>query len=268
MNEDYEPMTDRESPITEDELHAYVDGEMPADRRPAVEAWLAQHPEDAARVDAWRAQAELIKTRFAEIAREPMPARLDPARLERLQRRWPRRAVVAAVLAFLAGGALGWFGREMVEAGSPVAKTLAADAIDAHKLYVVEVRHPVEVPGAEAAHLVQWLSKRLGYDLRAPDLGDIGLKLVGGRLLPGPSGAAGFLMYEGPSGERFTLYCARWDAPETALRYRDAGQVAAFYWVDDNKAYVMSGPADRERLRKIAQSAYDQIETRASKTRG
>ena len=71
-------------------------------------------------------------------------------------------------------------------------------------------------------------------------------------------------MYEGPSGERFTLYCARWDAPETALRYRDAGQIAAFYWVDDNKAYVMSGPADRDRLHKVAQSAYEQLETRAT----
>src|SRR5436305_9463261 len=256
-------MIDRESPVTEDELHAYVDGELPADRQPAVEAWLAAHADDAARVSAWRAQADLIKTRYAGIVREPVPARLGLARLRRLERRWTRQAAAAVIAALLIGGLLGWFGREMVEGGSPLGKSLAADAIDAHKLYVVEVRHPVEVPGAEAAHLVQWLSKRLGYDVRAPDLGAIGLRLVGGRLLPGPSGAAGFLMYEGPSGERFTLYSARWDAPESALRYRDAGQIAAFYWVDDNKAYVMSGPADRDRLRKIAQSAYDQLETRA-----
>jgi anti-sigma factor RsiW len=255
-------MTDRESPITEDELHAYVDGELPADRHAAMEAWLASHPEDAARVSAWHAQAELIKARYAGIAREPVPAKLDVARLRRLERRWTRSAAAAAVAAFVIGGLLGWFGREMVAGGSALGNTLTADALDAHKLYVVEVRHPVEVPGAEAVHLVQWLSKRLGYDLRAPDLGAIGLKLVGGRLLPGPSGAAGFLMYEGASGERFTLYSARWDAPETALRYRDAGQIAAFYWVDSNKAYVMSGPADRDRLRKIAQSAYDQLETR------
>jgi anti-sigma factor RsiW len=31
--------------ISEDELHAYVDGELPADRRGAVEAWLAAHAE-------------------------------------------------------------------------------------------------------------------------------------------------------------------------------------------------------------------------------
>jgi anti-sigma factor RsiW len=260
-------MIDRESPVTEDELHAYVDGELPADRQAAVEAWLAAHPEDGSRVSAWRAQSELIKSRYSGVALEPSPVRLDLARLRRLERRWTRSAAAAAIVAFVIGGLLGWFGREMVEGGAALSKTLTTDAIDAHKLYVVEVRHPVEVPGAEAAHLVQWLSKRLGYDLRAPDLDAIGLKLVGGRLLPGPSGAAGFLMYEGPSGERFTLYCARWDAPETALRYRDAGQVAAFYWIDDHKAYVMSGPADRDRLLKIAQSAYDQLEKRATKDR-
>ena len=66
----------------------------------------------------------------------------------------------------------------------------ASEALDAYKLYVVEVRHPVEVPGNERAHMTQWLSKRLGEDLRVPDLQSIGLKLVGGRLLPGPTGAA------------------------------------------------------------------------------
>ena len=34
-------MIDRNSPVTEDELHAYVDDEIAADRRGAVEAWLA-----------------------------------------------------------------------------------------------------------------------------------------------------------------------------------------------------------------------------------
>ena len=38
-------MIDRDSPVTEEELHAYVDGELPADRQEAVAAWLATHPE-------------------------------------------------------------------------------------------------------------------------------------------------------------------------------------------------------------------------------
>ncbi len=254
-------MIGRDSPVLEAELHAYVDGELPADRRAAVEAWLAAHPDDAARVNAWLAQADLIRARYAGVAQDPVPPRLDLKRLSRAERRWSRLAAAAVIAAFIAGGAAGWFGRETL-AGGLADKMFSADAIDAYKLYVVEVRHPVEVPGAEEPHLVQWLSKRLGYELRAPDLAAMGLKLVGGRLLPGSSGAAAFLMYEGQSGERFTFYCARASAPETALRYEVAGSVAAFYWVDENKGYAVSGPANRERLLEVARTIYAQMETR------
>ena len=87
-------MTDRDSPVTEEELHAYVDGEIPADRRSAVEAWLASNPDDAARVAEWRAQADTIRARYGAVASEPVPARFDldklasqdvDARGERLQ---------------------------------------------------------------------------------------------------------------------------------------------------------------------------------------
>ena len=43
-------MIERESPVTEEELHAYVDGQLAADRLAAVEQWLAEHADDAARV--------------------------------------------------------------------------------------------------------------------------------------------------------------------------------------------------------------------------
>src|SRR5205085_3604211 len=153
----------------------------------------------------------------------------------------------------IAGGA-GWFGRAAWEGNAPPG-AVAAEALDAHKLYVVEVRHPVEVPGSEADHLSQWLSRRIGYTLRAPDLGASGLNLVGGRLLPSPSGpAAAFFMYEAPSGERFTVYCRRAKAPESALRYRAAGAVGSFFWVGDDVAFVVSGPADRARLQKVAEA--------------
>jgi anti-sigma factor RsiW len=253
-------MIDRDSPVTDDELHAYVDGELPDDRRGAVEAWLASHPEDAALVAGWRLQAEVLRARYGGVANEPVPARLSLERLARSNRKWMGIAAAAVVLAFLAGGAAGWFGHGLVEGPRGSAKSLTAEAIDAYRLYAVEVRHPVEVPGAEEAHLVQWLSRRLNTEVRAPNLAAIGLKLVGGRLLPGPAGPAAFLMYEGSSGERFTIYCSRVRGAETALRYSAAGQVAAFYWIERDRAYVVSGPADRDRLLKVAQSAYDQLE--------
>lgn len=254
-------MTDRNSPVTEEELHAYIDGELAEDRQAAVAAWLAAHVDDAALIAAWRAQADAIRARYGAVAAEPVPERLKLDRLVRKQRSWMGIAAAAVVAAFLAGGGAGWIARGASAAAPPThVDIFTAEALDAYKLYVVEVRHPVEVPATERAHMVQWLSKRIGYELRVPDLESIGLKLVGGRLLPGPTGAAAFAMYEGPSGERFTIYCARSASPETALRYKGDERFAAFYWADNDVAYVVAGPADRERLQKVTEAIYEQLE--------
>ena len=261
-------MTDRDQMISEDELHAYVDGELPADRRGAVEAWLATHADDAAHVAAWRAQAEIIRKRYGSVANEVVPKRLQVEQLTRNRRGWMAAAIAAVFAAFIAGGAAGWLARGAEAASPSDLDRFTADALEAYRLYVVEVRHPVEVPGDQRPHLVEWLSKRLGSPLRAPELERMGLKLVGGRLLPGPNGATAFFMYEGRSGERFTLYCGRTSDREMALRYTTGNQNAAYYWVDQNVAYVLSGPAERDKLHDIAQAAYDQIDTRTPPQQG
>ena len=265
-------MIDREFPVTEDELHAYVDGELPADRSETVGAWLAANPDQAALVAAWRAQADSIRARYGAAVSEPVPERLqldqiiknDITQGRARGRSFAAMAAAAAVVAFIAGGSVGWYAHG---ASTPSAATdiFAAEALDAYRLYVVEVRHPVEVPGSELAHLKQWLSKRIGHDLSIPDLSSMGLKLVGGRLLPGPTGAAAFYMYEGPSGERFTIYCAKSGGPETALQFRSAEQLASFTWVDDKIGYVVSGPADRAKLEAVTKTVYEQIDKSAPK---
>ena len=86
------------------------------------------------------------------------------------------------------------------------------------------------------------------------------MKLVGGRLLPGPSGPASFLMYEGPSGERFTIYAAKATTDETQMRYTTEGSTGALFWADRGVGYVVSGGSDRERLTQVARLVYDQAE--------
>lgn len=266
-------MIDRDSPVTEDELHAYVDGELPADRKEAVTAWLAAHPEQAATVAAWQAQGDAIRARYDAVVNEPLPARLKLDQVLKNSRsvsgRWMAMATAAALAAFMVGGATGWLAHgataPVLPAAPTVFDTFTAEALGAYKLYVGEVRHPVEVPGNERPHMTAWLSKRVGYEQRIPDLQAIGLKLVGGRLLPGPTGAAAFYMYEGQSGERFTIYCAKAKVPETALRFRSEERFAAFFWADDDAAYVVSGPANRERLEKITKAIYEQMEKPAAK---
>ena len=262
-------MIDRDSPVTEEELHAFVDGELPADRQEAVDAWLAVHPDHAALVAAWRTQADNIRARYGAVANEPVPERLmldQVLKQDRTNgRSWAVMTSAAAIVAFLIGGATGWVAHRASATALTGFDTFTADALDAYKLYVVEVRHPVEVPGNERAHMTQWLSKRIGSELRVPELQSIGLKLVGGRLLPGPTGAAAFYMYEGTSGERFTIYCAKAAEAGTALRFKGGDSSAAFYWVDDKVAYVVSGPANRERLEAVTKTIYEQVDKTGGK---
>jgi anti-sigma factor RsiW len=252
-------MTDIKIPVTEDELHAYVDNELPPERSGDVEAWLAMHPDCAARVKAWREMAAVLHARYDKIADEAVPRRLEIEQLERTPRRWIYGAVAAALAAFVLGGGAGWLIRGATATPSSF-QNLTEDALVAHRLYAVEVRHPVEVPGSERAHLQTWLSKRCGWEVRAPQLDATGLKLVGGRLLPGPTGPASFLMYESASGERFTLYASRANTGTAQMRYTAAENSGAMYWSENDVGYVLSGPGDKERLQQVARLVYDQTE--------
>ncbi|HEY8334397.1 MAG TPA: anti-sigma factor [Tardiphaga sp.] len=252
-------MTEPNMPVTEDELHAYVDNELPAERRGDVEAWLAAHPDEAARVQSWRAMAEALHARYDSVADEAVPKRLELDRLVQTPRRWVYGAIAATLVAFVAGGSAGWLAHGA--SASPSAfRHFTVDALDAHRLYVVEVRHPVEVAGSERAHLQQWLSKRVGYQIKAPELEGSGLKLVGGRLLPGPEAPAAFFMYESPTGERYTLYTSRATTDATQMRYAAQDKDGAMFWAEKGVGYVVSGPTDKDRLNQVARLVYDQTE--------
>ena len=178
-------MTERDASVTEDELHAYVDGALPADRIAAIEDRLASDPEAASRVAAWRAQATSIRAKWERVVEEPVPDRL---RLENIALRasgtW-RKIAVAAVIAFVIGAAGGWYANEYsgFDRNEQVTRAIADAAIEAHRLYINEVRHPIEVRAGEA-HLLPWLSRRVGSTVRAPDLAPEGLQLMGGRRVP------------------------------------------------------------------------------------
>ncbi len=114
------------------------------------------------------------------------------------------------------------------------------DAVAAHRTFVAERLHPVEVRASERAQLVQWLSGRLGRPLVIPDLSLAGLRFMGGRQQPPAQGPAALLMYDGDAGTRITLY----------LRVDFEGGFG----------YAVTGRADRARLQRVAEAVHRQIE--------
>ncbi|MHB0984451.1 MAG: anti-sigma factor family protein [Sulfuricella sp.] len=247
--------------LNESELHAYADGQLDERRRAEVEAWLAAHPADAERMEAYRRQNEALHALFDPVLDEPIPQRLR----RRERQPWRMMPVLrhAAVLAWIAvGGTLGWFLHGAQEA-RPGASSMALvrQAAVAHVVYTPEVRHPVEVGADQEAHLAAWLSKRLGASVKVPHLGETGYDLVGGRLLPGTAGPAAQFMYQDGRGQRLTLY-VRTDAGgsrETAFRYARENNVGVFYWIDGPFGYALSGDLDKPELLRVAKLVYRQL---------
>jgi anti-sigma factor RsiW len=259
-------MTPTGRPVEEDDLHAYLDGQLPPERLEAVVAHLAAHPEDEARFSQYAEQQRELRAAFAAQAGGPIPGRLRVAHLlaQRRRRQHHRLGeVAAAVCLIILGGVGGWAARDVTGPLSPsapaaVAGIITADAIAAHRTFSVEVRHPVEVDAAQEAHLVQWLSKRLGRQLVVPDLTAVGFRLMGGRLLPAEDGPAAQFMYEDGNGERLTLYLRTGIGGETAFRYHEEGGIGAFYWSDEGFGYAIAAKADRALLLRIAEIVYQQ----------
>ena len=245
--------------VTEAELHAHVDGLLPEARRIEVEQYLATHLEDAQRVRAWRDQNEALRAWFDPVLAESTPSRLrrtaSGSRMLPLMR-------YAAVLAWMAiGSVAGWYLHDYSVAKSADTVAFAHRAVVAHIVYSPEVRHPVEVGADQEAHLVAWLSKRIGGTLKIPQLGTLGYHLVGGRLLPGNQGPVAQFMFQDGSGQRLTLYVRKGagDTKETAFRYAQESGISVFYWVDSRFGYAISGELDKAALLRVANVVYQQL---------
>jgi anti-sigma factor RsiW len=243
-------------PVTESELHAYVDGALPESRRAEVDAYLAAHPEDAERVAAYRRQNEALRSHFGPIADETVPERL---RTTRRAKPWSRFAVAAGWMTL--GGVIGWQLQAYHSEQRMESSAWARRAAVAHVVYSPEVRHPVEVGADQETHLVNWLSKRLGAQLKVPHLGSIGYTLVGGRLLPGDRGPVAQFMYQDAKGQRLTLYVRTNpdDSRETAFRFAQENNIGVFYWLDRKLGYALSGEVEKAELLRVATTVYRQM---------
>src|SRR5690242_14731624 len=130
---------------TEDELHAYVDGQLDDGRRREVEAWLEATPEWAETVAAWKRDAERLRAAHANPYALPPALQLEPSAIRRsLRARTRQRVALAAALVLTAGvGAVGgWVARSMT-----MAATLPPmeDALQAYRLFAMDQRHALEL---------------------------------------------------------------------------------------------------------------------------
>ena len=265
--------------LTDDELHALVDSQGLPDSLDALRRRLADDPQANDRLAHWKRQRDALRELHAQALQEAVPpALLQAAGLAKgshlIGHSWQRYGGMAAAVAM--AFAAGWFANarwqgDMQNSAATVAQVhlerdFVRQASLAHRVYVPEIRHPVEVTAMEQAHLVQWLSKRLGKPLKVPDLSAEGFELVGGRLLPGDAGARAQFMFQNSAANRVTLYLGAVDTAaagrsgqETDFRYESQGETPSFYWVDQGFGYALAGQLPRETLMKLADLVYHQL---------
>ena len=206
-----------------------------------------------------KALSQALHQLYDPVLDEPVPERLRARRS-----RWRAAAIAAgwAALGLGAGVLAGWQLHAWRASVPPQAEVpgFVKRAAVAHAVYSPEVRHPVEVGADQEAHLVSWLSKRLGAPLKPPQLEEVGYRLVGGRLLPGESGEVAQFMYENTARNRLTLYI-RPAAPrqgDTAFRYARENGIDVFYWTDSRFGYALSGNTGREDMLRLATLVFQQ----------
>jgi anti-sigma factor RsiW len=244
-------------PITEDDLHAYVDRALESEREAEVADYLREHPDVAKRVDAFSGQRDLLRAALAPIADEPLPPQLNLTRIIEQRGRRPaltRWAAMAAALLLCIGGIVGWGVRGALETSPGGLTALAQEAAAQYKVYASDNVRPVEVRASDSAQLVQWVSDRLRRPVKVPDLATSGYRLMGGRVVATSHGPAAMFMYDNDHGSRIVVLTrpmssADQNAPMTPRSQDDIGGLA---WADDGLGYSLVGSTSPESLRPIA----------------
>lgn len=248
-----------EIPVTDADLHAYVDGELSEARRAIVEAWLKENPERQREIDEIMQVNMELHNLLDPVLGEPVPDSLGSVP----QRRFMYR--LAAAAAFIVVGIMaGWHANSLYtdSKGISLDEHLVKPATFAHYVYASEKKHPVEVSIEQEQHLIDWLSNRLHTKLRPPSLLQHGYELVGGRLLPSTNRMAAQFMYEGKNGNRITLYIRRIKsaASESMFQFSRRNEINTFYWIEGEVGYAVSGSLAREELMGVAHTSYQQIQ--------
>ena len=103
----------KHEPISEADLHAYVDGQLSAVRLVEVEHYLQANLAEQEKVSAWRKQNADLHALFDAVVDEPVPARLSsirgPTTAAANQPVWGWRHLLAGVAIAFVSASSGWW---------------------------------------------------------------------------------------------------------------------------------------------------------------
>jgi anti-sigma factor RsiW len=271
-------------PITDDDLHAYVDGKLDAARWADVDAYLCSNPGQRHRVDAWIAQREALRTAFDPIVAEPLPSELvlahiavagdikhstRPMARSALWFKPPLRAAAGLLIAVGIGGAAGWIGHGQAGSGPLLARdtgtqSLALESKAAFQIFAGRNFNP-QKSGDSAGSSTQAnidpavIGTRIGGRFRLPDLSASGFQRIEVDWVATIHGPAASVLYRDQSGNSLILLVRKMEiaSPSVKMVEHRGRDHTSFSWIHNGIGYAVIADAQAKQLHHLANKIRD-----------
>ncbi|MGV1759663.1 anti-sigma factor family protein [Rhizobium sp. A22-96] len=244
-------------PITEDDLQAFVDSALDAERRQEVAEYLLTNEDAAARVSAYERHASALRAAMDPVAHEPVPSRLNLSNIvadsKRSFSRQYLQMAAAAVVLVAVGAAGGWTMKGYSLPPTEGVAALAQEASASYRVFAPDKLHPVEVQADGTGSMAQLVSATLGPSAIVPDLSKAGYRLMGARVVPTTHGPGVLFMYDDDKGMRLVMLSRRMliDQNKPMAEYSE-GSIGGWSWADNGMGFSLVGSAPVDTLHPIA----------------
>jgi anti-sigma factor RsiW len=234
--------------ISDEDLHAYVDGALDGDRALAVRNALAGNAALAERAALFQADKAMLKAVYAPLTERPLPQEWI-ARARRRSRPvvlWRLAGAVVATVLIVACVSLVWWHYAPAGTGDVVEA-----ALDARDGTLAPQRYIVLSDISQARRYDATLRQTIASNVHIPDLSRMGYKLSGLRLY----GTSAEILYQGPQGRLFTLYMKRSNGSARFDQFAHGG-LRICIWQDDQISTVMVGDVSVAAMQRLAILTY------------
>ena len=241
---------------SDEELHAFIDGELEADRAHAFADMVAASPKLTELVERYRADKDLIAHVFGPLIDLPLPAAMADAAAERgsVVTFKPRRTLYRAAMALAATFVIGFI-------GYPIIMRITNDPLVAEAIVVRSgaIRPDNEISSAAIADVAardRFADDTLAVPIKVPALEKDGYVLAAVAAYP-ESGQrhALQLTYRGRDGTTFTMFLRPSKGPDRFELSRRA-DLQVCVWQDDDLSVVMLGTMPARDMLKVATATY------------
>ncbi|MBT2246291.1 anti-sigma factor [Sphingobium sp. BHU LFT2] len=240
------------APIGEDDLMAWIDGRLLPERRVAVEEYLARHPEQARKVREQSEHRRLISEAWGPVAEEPIPASMRITSIRK--RRGPGwLAPLAASLLLGIGFASGWSVKQATMPPRAGIAALANEAGDNFRVFAADTVQPVDMGPERRVALSDWVSRRLGSRIQAPELESAGYAFVGGRLVATSHGPAALFLYRSADGAPLGVFIRPMKIEKNAdIQVHEIGGLRGLTWSRRGMGFSVTAPEGSKSLDGLA----------------